>query len=119
MQYRDMFKVFIISFLVTTINELAMFASIAIISHKLPVAQFGDFQSFIASMGFFGGLLTLGFSIFMGKYIPNIHNTTRRKEWEDIKKFYSYKVFPVIVFFYLLDFTVSLCDGFCLETPTI
>ncbi len=102
MQYRDMFKVFIISFLVTTINELAMFASIAIISHKLPVAQFGDFQSFIASMGFFGGLLTLGFSIFMGKYIPNIHNTTRRKEWEDIKKFYSYKVFPVIVFFICL-----------------
>ena len=55
MQYRDMFKVFIISFLVTTINELAMFASIAIISHKLPVAQFGDFQVFKVSMRFFGG----------------------------------------------------------------
>ncbi|MCF6765928.1 hypothetical protein L3V82_09085 [Thiotrichales bacterium 19S3-7] len=109
MNYKEMFKVFMISFLIIGGNEIVLFLAIALISHQLSQSDFGNFQSFIAGMLFFGSLVTFGFLAFMAKFIPVLRHNIRQKEWSEIKKFYIRIIFPAIVVILALLTLTFLC----------
>ncbi len=90
-----MLKVFSIGFMVVGINEVVMFSAIAFISHLLTKEGFGDFQSFVASMRFFGAVLTFGLAGFITKYIPVQWSRIRNKEWSEIRKLYQKTIYPI------------------------
>lgn len=96
MNLKEMAKTFSTNFIIMSINEVGFFAAIAIISHHLTKDYFGNFQSFIASMSFFGALCIIGFSRFLAKYIPSLNYQQRKIEWQNIRKVYLTIIFPLI-----------------------
>ncbi|TNF66531.1 MAG: hypothetical protein EP298_08755 [Gammaproteobacteria bacterium] len=109
MNYKEMAKVFIISFLIIGINEIILFLVTALISHQLSQSDFGDFQSFVAGMRFFGALATFGFLAFMAKYIPVLKHHLRKKEWTEVKAFYVKIIFPTVAIILMLLTLTFLC----------